>query len=352
MNYEAIKPLLFKLQPETAHCLSEWSLRALNAFCPWFFSVLARCYVVENESLKQNILGLDFHNPVGLAGGFDKNATMLRPLSAFGFGFLEFGTFTLKMQKGNEKPRLFRLEKEESLQNAMGFNNEGVEKISSRLAKIYPFVLPLGANIGKNKDTANEKALEEYLALVQQCQFFCDYFTINISSPNTQALRELQDNEFLSTFLSKAREITQKPLFIKIAPDMQIEQALDLCENAMNKGASGFVIANTSTDYSLLKNQRAFGGISGRLIAPKNQQFFKELAKVLFGKTLLIASGGINSAQSAYERIKDGANLIQIYTALVYKGPKLVYDINEGLISLLKKDQCSHLSQAVGVNIQ
>ena len=352
MAYEMIKPLLFKLDPEYAHALVEYSLRILNASFPGALSFLAHQYIVDDESLRQNLLGLDFSNPIGLAGGFDKNATMIRPLSALGFGFLELGTFTLKSQEGNEKPRLFRLVKQESIQNAMGFNNEGAEKIALRLAKIYPFVLPLGVNIGKNKSTPNDKALEDYFTLFRDFKDLCDYFVVNISSPNTKNLRELQNNDFLSDLLEVAKKITSKPILIKIAPDMKIDNALNLCENAIKKGANGFILANTSVDYALLDNNRTFGGISGRLITEKSGIFFKEIAKVLFGKALLIASGGIDSADIAYERIKNGANLVQVYTALIFKGPSLVKNINQNLIELLKKDGFLHISEAVGVNLK
>ena len=352
MAYEMIKPLLFKLDPEYAHALVEYSLRILNASFPGSLSFLAHQYIVDDESLRQNLLGLDFSNPIGLAGGFDKNATMIRPLSALGFSFLELGTFTLKSQEGNEKPRLFRLVKQESIQNAMGFNNEGAEKIALRLAKIYPFVLPLGVNIGKNKSTPNDKALEDYFTLFRDFKDLCDYFVVNISSPNTKNLRELQNNDFLSDLLEVAKKITSKPILIKIAPDMKIDDALNLCENAIKKGANGFILANTSVDYALLDNNRTFGGISGRLITEKSGIFFKEIAKVLFGKALLIASGGIDSADIAYERIKNGANLVQVYTALIFKGPSLVKNINQNLIELLKKDGFLHISEAVGVNLK
>ncbi|MBM0637082.1 quinone-dependent dihydroorotate dehydrogenase [Campylobacter sp. VicNov18] len=352
MAYKLIKPLLFKLNPEHAHALLEYGLRALNVTFPGALSILAYKYIINDESLKQNLLGLEFNNPVGLAGGFDKNATMIRPLSALGFGFLELGTLTLKAQKGNEKPRLFRLVEQESIQNAMGFNNEGAQKIALRLAKIYPFVLPLGVNIGKNKNTPNDKALEDYFALFRDFKDLCDYFVVNISSPNTKSLRQLQNDDFLNVLLEESKKIISKPIFIKIAPDMPIDSALRLCENAIKKGASGFILANTSVDYSLLDNNRTFGGISGKLIGEKSGIFFKEVAKVLFGKTLLIASGGIDSANIAYERIKNGANLVQVYTALVFKGPSLIRDINQNLSELLRKDGFLHISEAVGVNLK
>lgn len=352
MNYDFFKPMLFKLDPENAHHLAEWALRSLNFICPGSLSFLAKSYIISDDSLRQELLGIRFDNPVGLAGGFDKNATMIRPLSALGFGFLEYGTFTPKAQAGNDKPRLFRLVAQESLQNAMGFNNEGREKVASNLSKIYPFVLPLGANIGKNKITANEEALADYLTLLKDFKDLCDYFVINISSPNTKGLRDLQSEEFVRNLATEARNITQKPLILKIAPDMPIQNAINLVQNAVEAGFSGVIAANTSTDYSLLDNNRTFGGISGKLIQEKSGVFFKELAKELFGKTLLIASGGIDSAEVAYERIKNGANLVQIYTAFIFKGPSLVKDINQGLLELLKKDGFLHISEAVGANLK
>ncbi|HEB7713772.1 TPA: dihydroorotate dehydrogenase (quinone), partial [Campylobacter coli] len=200
--------------------------------------------------------------------------------------------------------------------------------------------------------TSNDKALEDYFTLFRNFKDLCDYFIVNISSPNTKNLRELQNDDFLSHLLEEARKITNKPILIKIAPDMPIDSALKLCENAILKGADGFIVANTSVDYSLLDNNRTFGGISGRLITEKSGIFFKELAKVLFGKTLLIASGGIDSGELAYERIKNGANLIQVYTALIFKGPSLVRDINKTLIELLKQDGFMHISEAVGANLK
>ena len=350
--YDFFKPLLFKMDPENAHSLVEYSLRTLNAIFPGALSFLAYKYIVDNEILKQNLLGLEFANPVGLAGGFDKNATMIRPLSALGFGFLEFGTFTPLAQEGNEKPRLFRLVKEESIQNAMGFNNQGAGVISKRMTQNYPFVLPLGANIGKNKLTSNENALNDYFTLLRSFKDLCDYFIINISSPNTKNLRDLQNEEFLSALLKEAKEITTKPILIKIAPDMEFKDALSLCEGAIEKGVSGFIIANTSTDYTLLNNNRTFGGISGKLITQKSGEFFHALSKELFGRTLLIASGGIDSAEVAYDRIKKGASLVQIFTAMIFKGPSLVRDINEGLIELLRKDGFLHISEAIGVELK
>lgn len=357
MTYHSIKPLLFKLEPENAHYLFERCLRLIDCLCPSLMTLFAKNCIIQDESLKQELLGLAFYNPIGLAGGFDKNATMIRPLSAFGFAFLEVGTLTLKPQKGNEKPRLFRLEKEESLQNAMGFNNKGKDKISANLAQIYPFVLPLGANIGKNKDIPNEEAIKDYLSLIEAFNSLSDYFVINISSPNTKGLRALQNEDFLQELLKEAKKLTQKPIFIKLAPDMQVDEAFALCKLAIKEGAKGFIIANTSIDYTLIDSPRTFGGLSGQVLTQKSNDFFKALASKLYKEKLqkdivLIASGGIKDAKQAYERIKNGANLVQIYTSFIYEGPSVVKNINEELIALLKEDNFLHISEAVGVNIK
>lgn len=352
MNYESLKPLLFKLDPEHAHALVEWTLRTANCILPSSLNLLARECIIDDESLRQELLGLYFANPVGLAGGFDKNATMIRPLSALGFGFLEFGTLTPKAQKGNDKPRLFRLVEQESIQNAMGFNNAGKDKIAQNVRRVYPFVLPLGANIGKNKLTKNEEAINDYIMLIRDFNPLCDFFIINISSPNTKGLRDLQSKKFITQLMKEAKTLAKKPILLKISPDMSEKDALNLCEEALNLGIVGFIIANTSVDYSLLDNNRTFGGISGRLIEQKSGAFFKALSKELFGKALLVASGGIDSAEIAYERIKCGANLVQVYTGLIFKGPTLVRDINKGLLQLLKKDGFLHISEAVGANLR
>ncbi len=352
MNYDNLKPLLFMLPPECAHALAEWALRGVNFIAPGALNLIAKECVIDDESLRQELLGLHFANPVGLAGGFDKNATMIRPLCALGYGFLEFGTFTPRAQRGNDKPRLFRLVGQESLQNAMGFNNEGKDKIAARLAKIYPFALPLGANIGKNKLTANEDAINDYVCLLKEFDTLCDYFIINVSSPNTKGLRDLQSKKFIVSLMSEAKKLTKKPILLKISPDMPVNAALALCEDALNAGIKGFIIANTSTDYALLDNNRTFGGISGRLIAQKSGEFFRQLAQKLFGRALLIASGGIDSAAAAFERIKDGANLVQIYTAFIFKGPTIARDINKELAQMLKNEGFLHISEAVGANLR
>ncbi len=351
MNYDTLKKIFFRFDPETAHKIAEFGLRALYA-TPGGLEALAKFGVYKDEILTQNIWNLSFDNPVGIAGGFDKNATMIAPLAALGFGHIDFGTFTPRPQSGNEKPRLFRLVSEQSIQNAMGFNNEGADIIEHRVRKIYPFVIPIAANIGKNKATPNEDAISDYEALGRKFNGLCDFFIINVSSPNTPNLRALQENSFISELIGAMKKITNRPLVLKLAPDMSADQAIALCECAVQSGASGIIINNTSVDYSLSPNARDFGGLSGRLITEKSRKLFAQVARELFGRTILISCGGIDSAQEAYERIKSGASLVQIFTAFIFKGPFVAKSINEGLAELLRADGFTNISEAVGANLK
>ena len=351
MNYDTLKKIFFRFDPETAHKIAEFGLRALYA-TPGGLEALAKFGVYKDEILTQKIWNLSFDNPVGIAGGFDKNATMIAPLAALGYGHIDFGTFTPRPQSGNEKPRLFRLVSEQSIQNAMGFNNEGADIIERRVRKIYPFVIPIAANIGKNKATSNEDALSDYEALGRKFNGLCDFFIINVSSPNTPNLRALQENSFISELIGAMKKITNRPLVLKLAPDMSADQAIALCECAVQSGASGIIINNTSVDYSLSPNARDFGGLSGRLITEKSRELFAQVARELFGRTILISCGGIDSAQEAYERSKSGASLVQIFTAFIFKGPFVAKSINAGLAELLRADGFNSISEAVGVNLK
>ena len=351
MNYNTLKKIFFLFDPETAHKIAEFGLRALYA-TPGGLEALAKFGVYKDEILTQNIWNLSFDNPVGIAGGFDKNATMIAPLAALGFGHIDFGTFTPRPQSGNPKPRLFRLVSEQSIQNAMGFNNEGADVIERRVRKIYPFVIPIAANIGKNKATSNEDALSDYEALGRKFNGLCDFFIINVSSPNTPNLRALQENSFISELIGAMKKITNRPLVLKLAPDMSADQAIALCECAVQSGASGIIINNTSVDYSLSPNARDFGGLSGRLITEKSRKLFAQVARELFGRTVLISCGGIDSAQEAYKRIKSGASLVQIFTAFIFKGPFVAKSINEELAKLLRADGFNSIGEAIGVNLK
>lgn len=325
------------------------ALRAI-AHCPMLLRFFKQHYFFTHPMLTQTFFGKTFQNPVGLGAGFDKNAEYITAMPTMGFGFTEVGTITPKAQEGNPKPRLFRLIKENSIQNAMGFNNKGSEYMRKRLDKLYFFDYPLGINIGKNKLTSQEDALSDYEKLFRMFQNYGDYIVINISSPNTPGLRDLQNEAFITAIFEMAKSITAQPILLKIAPDMQAEDAIVLCQSAIDAGASGIIATNTTIDYTLSEDAKDFGGISGALLTQKSYTLFRAIGEKFYDKTLLISVGGIDSAQEAYRRIKAGASLIQIYSMLVYKGPALIKEINEGLITLLEQDGYTHISQAIGAD--
>lgn len=350
-DYELLKKVLFKFDPETAHNIAECSLRMLPK-CPFVNRYMTDKNFVADPMLSQEIAGIKFLNPVGLGAGFDKNATMIEAMPSVGFGFTEIGTVTPKPQDGNPKPRLFRYPEYNSIQNAMGFNNKGSYEISKNIKKIYPFSIPIGINIGKNKLTAEIDAINDYELLIKNFEHLGDYLVVNISSPNTPNLRDLQNEEFIQSLFSKAKSITSKPIFLKIAPDMDASVAISLCKCAIDSGADGIIATNTTIDYSLLPNPQNFGGISGEVLKQKSYELFKAISKELFGKTILISVGGISNAQDAYDRIKAGASLVQVYSGFIFKGPSMVREINQGLVELLKNDGYEHISQAIGVDLK
>ena len=350
-SYDTIKKILFNFDPETAHTIAGMGLRILP-YCPPIQHALARQYFISDPMLEQELFGRTFKNPVGLGAGFDKNGQYITSMPTLGFGFTEIGTVTPKPQNGNPKPRLFRLVEERSIQNAMGFNNKGMGYMLEQLNKLYFFDYPIGINIGKNKVTPEEKALEDYETLFHAFKDYGDYIVINISSPNTPRLRDLQNEQFITDIFAMAKRITDQPVLLKIAPDMTADDAVALCKTAVEAGAAGIIATNTTIDYSLTPHAKDFGGISGALLTEKSYTLFRAIAKELYGKTLLISVGGVDSAEEAYRRVKAGASLVQVYSMLIYKGPALIKEINEGLIDLLKKDGYNHISEAVGADWQ
>jgi len=348
LNYQTLKNILFKLDPESAHSLAEFGMNFAGNFAPFLLNPVASRCVVAEKRLEQEIFGVKFPNPVGVAAGFDKNATMIKALSALGFGYTEYGTMTPKPQSGNKKPRLFRHIEEESLQNAMGFNNEGAKKISERVAKIYPYVTPLGANIGKNKTTSQEDAIKDYEELTKTFSLLCDYLVVNISSPNTPNLRDLQNEKFIKELFGTLVPLTKKPILLKIAPDMSEQNAICLCAAALESGAGGIVATNTSVDYSLVKEPQDFGGISGKVLSEKSFKIFDAIAKEFYKQTVLISVGGISDAEEAYKRLKAGASLVQVYTSFIYKGYTICADINRGILELMEKDGFYSIKDVIG----
>lgn len=346
--YKMLSPYLFKLDSETAHSIASFGLKSI-APLPLIQDFLTRRYCVVDNALKQNIAGLNFYNPIGLSAGFDKNATLIKGLSTLGFGFLELGTVTQSAQSGNPKPRIFRFQEQKSLQNSMGFNNKGSAEVSKQLAKNYPYTIPLGVNLGKNKVIEQKDSLKNYENTLLDFLNLGDYYTFNLSSPNTPNLRDLQNVSFVKELFSMARSHTAKPLFLKISPDMELDSMLKVVEMAIEQGANGIIATNTTIDYSLLEGAKDSGGISGEALKEKSKEILRQLSKAFFGKTILISTGGISTAQEVYERIKLGANLVQIYTALIYEGPSICANINKDLLKILQADGFSSITQAIGI---
>ncbi|BEG56379.1 Dihydroorotate dehydrogenase 2 PyrD [Helicobacter sp. NHP21005] len=278
---------LFALEAERAHALVELGLK--------IWGKLPHSPKMPNPALAQEILGLSLPNPIGLAAGFDKNATMVAGLSHLGFGAIEVGTLTPKPQPGNPKPRVFRYIEQQSLQNSMGFNNAGVLKAVQRLENLPPLPSLVGVNLGKNKDTPLENALSDYEKALNASLGVGDYYVFNLSSPNTPNLRDLQNEAFVSDLFHMAKERTHKPLFLKVAPDMPSDGLLAVCEKAIEAGAKGIIATNTTIDYALLPGARASGGLSGRVLQDKARAVFEEVARAFFGKAILVAVGGIST---------------------------------------------------------
>jgi len=350
-SYNTLKKVLFRFEPETAHNIAEFGLTKLP-YCRTLNNYMVNKNFVMHSKLSQNILGIEFKNPVGLAAGFDKNATMIESMMALGFGFTEIGTMTPRAQDGNPKPRMFRYPKEKTVQNAMGFNNKGSYDVAKNLRKVFPYVIPVGANVGKNKTTPEDMALSDYKMLINKFKDISDYLVINISSPNTPNLRDLQNEKFITELFTMAKELTSKPIFLKIAPDMEAKVAIELCNTAVNAGAAGIIATNTTIDYDLLPGCQDFGGLSGAILSDKSYELFKEISKELFGKTILISVGGISTPQDAYRRIKAGASLVQAYSGLIFEGPSMVRKINEGILELLEKDGFKNITEAIGSDLK
>jgi dihydroorotate dehydrogenase len=334
-----IFPLLTKFDPERIHYFAMDCLR-IACKVPGVKSLLKVNFEVKSESLKRNFLGLEFKNPVGLAAGFDKNALWIDELDCLGFGFIEIGTVTPKPQDGNPKPRLFRLKKDEALINRMGFNNGGVEEVVKNLKRRNSDII-VGGNIGKNKITENENALNDYLIAFKALADFVDYFVVNVSSPNTPGLRDLQEKEPLKKILAAIQIENQrykKPVLLKIAPDLTDSQLDDIVEIVTETGIAGVIATNTTlsradlkTDAAVVENIGA-GGLSGKPLKNRSTQVIRYLSQKSNGKFGIIGAGGIYDAKDAKEKLEAGACLIQVYSGFIYEGPSIAKNINKELI--------------------
>lgn len=336
-----IRPLLFSMDAEKVHHLVMNLLRIASEI-PGVLWIMNRCFLVRDPRLEVTVAGLKFRNRVGLAAGFDKDAKAVGGLGALGFGFIEIGTVTPLAQSGNETPRLFRLPVDKALINRMGFNNEGVDKAVQRLKKNPGFIV--GGNIGKNKVTSNENATSDYLICFHKLFPYCDYFVVNISSPNTPGLRELQDKEPLIALLQAIQEANagkgkSKPVFLKIAPDLTEPQVDDIIEITLQTGLAGLVISNTTISRSGLLTPQSevaaigAGGLSGAPVFERSTALVNYVAKRAQKRFAIIASGGIFSADDAMKKLEAGADLVQLYTGFIYEGPALIKAINKKLLT-------------------
>ncbi len=369
MFWNLIRPILFTLPPETAHSLAFSAMKAVQSTSLLLRTLASRCRC-EDDRLRSTVFGLEFANPVGLAAGLDKDAHLLPIWHALGFGFAEVGTITPLPQDGNPRPRLFRLASDEALINRMGFNNDGSQVIHQRLLDLLnsgkwpPF--PVGINLGKGRETPLEKAASDYTTLLDDFLDLGDYFVVNVSSPNTPDLRKLQEKSRLDELLSALQEKNRarfkdriRPLLIKVDPDMEWPQLNDIIELAGKHQLAGIIATNTTLARDGLRTSippaearprgnGESGGLSGHPLRHRSTEFIRHIHRETDGKLPIIGVGGISGAEDAYEKIRAGASLIQVYTGLIYQGPTLVRQINQGLVRLLERDGFRNVSDTVG----
>ena len=345
--FSNIRSLIFKLDPETAHSLAIKSLK-FN-FVP---NILDEDR--NNPLFRTEIFNKNLENPIGMAAGFDKNAEVYNSLFKLGFGFVEVGTVTPLKQYGNPKPRVFRLVEDEALINRLGFNNLGAKNIVDRIKQNNPIGL-LGVNIGPNKDTRNK--IEDYVENLKAFHNIADYITINISSPNTEGLRDFHNKNKLEKLLIKLNNIRKEkniPLLLKISPDIKDEDIPEITSAALKNNISAIILTNTTNknrENLISEVKKEQGGLSGEPIQKISTEMIKKFYKILRGKIPLIGVGGINSGKSAYEKIIAGASLLQLYTGFVYKGPNIVKDIKKELIQILKNEGIKNIKDAVGKSV-
>ncbi|MDH5826371.1 quinone-dependent dihydroorotate dehydrogenase [Sphingobacterium faecium] len=340
--YKLVKPIFFSMDPESAHHTVTGGLKVFSKI--WGSQkLLSSLYTYENSNLAREVFGLKFKNPVGLAAGFDKNAEYITDMANFGFGFIEIGTVTPRPQPGNDKPRMFRLVPDKALINRMGFNNQGADVAANRLKHLSADDrkgLLIGGNIGKNKITPNEQAVDDYIYCFNALFDYVDYFVVNVSSPNTPGLRDLQEKEPLKHILNtlqklNERKTTKKPILLKIAPDLTDSQLDDIVEIVQETGIAGVIATNTTISREGLRSDanlvKEMGGVSGAPLTKRSTEVIRYLAVKSNRSFPIIGVGGIHSAADAIEKLDAGASLIQIYTGFIYEGPALVSEICKGI---------------------
>jgi dihydroorotate dehydrogenase len=338
-----IRPLFFSFDPEKIHHFTFSLIRFFHKI--GFGNIFRSIYKVENPKLERELFGLKFPNPVGLAAGFDKDAKLYKELSNFGFGFIEIGTVTPKPQPGNDKPRLFRLKEDSAIINRMGFNNGGVEEAVERLKKNPSTALGetkhvlIGGNIGKNKVTPNEEAVNDYIICFDALFNYVDYFVVNVSSPNTPNLRALQEKKPLTDLLQTLQNRNnskekRKPILLKIAPDLTDEQLLDIIEIVETTKIDGVIATNTTISREGIssENKKEMGGLSGKPLNKRATEVIRFLSEKSNKAFPIIGVGGIHSAEDALEKLDAGASLVQLYTGFIYEGPSLIKQINKAIL--------------------
>ena len=336
MYKKIVSPFLFLFDPESVHNFT-FILLKLSFKFPLTKYIVSFFLSLEDPKLEKQLFGLNFKNPVGVAAGLDKNAAHIREFSTFGFGFVEVGTITPEPQIGNPKKRLFRLEKDNAIINRMGFNNEGLEKILTRLKNDYDVII--GGNIGKNKSTPNAEAKLDYLKCFKKLYDYVDYFVINISSPNTPGLRELQTPNFLRDLfkdvnIERAKRKKYKPILIKISPDLEKNKIDELLQIIKHCKIDGIVATNTTVNFPKLvsKSKNESGGLSGAPLQKKSNQIISYISKKTDGKLPIIGVGGILSAKDAINKLRCGAHLVQLYTGIIYEGPVIAKKIKKQIL--------------------
>lgn len=346
MYKSLLKPLLFLQKPEKAHHFT-FDMTKLTFNLPLVSSLVKKSFALDDPRLEREVFGLKFKNPVGLAAGFDKDAKLIDEMAMLGFGFIEIGTLTPKPQEGNPQPRLFRLPQDEALINRMGFNNGGVADAVKRLKKRKSNVI-VGGNIGKNKVTPNEHAVDDYLFCLEALHPYVDYFVVNVSSPNTPNLRDLQEKEPLKQLLSAVKSANDqkskpKPILLKIAPDLTDGQLEDIIEIVRETQIDGVIATNTTIDRSKLSTSAAeveaigAGGVSGKVLKDRSTEVIRYLHSHSGGAFPIIGVGGIFSAADAIEKLEAGASLIQVYSGMIYEGPSLIKKIKKGILAHLSR---------------
>jgi len=337
MYKKIILPVLFLIDPEKVHNIIFSSIKILFKF-PFVKFLVSKFYIIDDSRLEKSLFGIKFKNPVGLAAGFDKNAQLYEELTSFGFGFIEIGTVTPKPQSGNPKKRLFRLVEDSAIINRMGFNNVGVEEVIKNLKKNKSTLI--GGNIGKNKITPNYLAIDDYVTSFNMLFDYVDYFVVNVSSPNTPNLRDLQQKEPLTKLINSLISINRnktkpKPILLKIAPDLNNNQLLDIISIVKDTGLDGIIATNTTINRDNLKsvNKNELGGLSGKPLTSRSTEVIKFISKNSNKTIPIIGVGGINTVADALEKFDAGADLIQIYTGFIYEGPNLIRSINKALLN-------------------